>query len=56
MKQFLFLFRGGDENFSKLSPEETQAHMEEWNTWMGANSAEGFPLNAEGKWLVVKKV
>ena len=48
MKQFLYLIRGGDENFSKLSPEEYQTHMEKWGVWMSEIKAEGFPLNAEG--------
>ena len=49
MKQFLYLIRGGDENFSKLSPEEFQAHMEKWGTWMADIKAEGLPLEKEGK-------
>lgn len=48
MKQFLFLIRGGDESFSKLSPEEVQEHMGKWGTWMTDIKAEGMPLNAEG--------
>lgn len=49
MKQFLFLIRGGDENFSKLSPEEYQKHMEKWGVYMSQVKAEGFPLDAEGQ-------
>lgn len=54
MSNFLYLFRGGDENFNSLSQEEKQAHMEVWATWMGGLGAEGrlidgLPLNAEGK-------
>lgn len=48
MKQFLFLIRGGDEAFSKLSPEEIQEHMGKWGTWMQEIKAEGMPLGAEG--------
>ncbi len=48
MKQFLYLFRGGDEEYGKLSPEEFQAHMEKWGVWMQSVKAEGFPLEAEG--------
>lgn len=49
MKQFLYLIRGGNHEFSKLSPEEFQAHMEKWGAWMSDIKAEGFPLEAEGK-------
>ena len=49
MKQFLYLIRGGDQEFNKLSPEEFQAHMEKWGAWMSDIKAEGFPLEAEGK-------
>ena len=44
MKQFLYLIRGGDQEFNKLSPEEFQAHMEKWGAWMSDIKAEGFPL------------
>ena len=40
MKQFLYLFRGGDA-MDHLSPEEMQAHMEKWKTWMGGLAEEG---------------
>lgn len=48
MKQFLYLFRGADENFNNLSPEEFQAHMEKWGVWMQEVKAEGFPLESAG--------
>ncbi|MBR09280.1 MAG: hypothetical protein CMP48_16555 [Rickettsiales bacterium] len=58
MKQFLYLFRGGDEGYAKLSPEEMQQHMAKWNEWMLQISktdepVPGLPLNNEGK--VVEK-
>ncbi len=54
MSNFLYLFRGGDENFNKLSQEEKQAHMEVWATWMGGLTEEGrlvdgLPLGPDGK-------
>lgn len=54
MKNFLYLFRGGDEQFENQSPEEMQAHMARWGEWMASigsddQPAEGFPLQAEGK-------
>ena len=48
MQQFMYLIRGGDEQFNKLSPEEFQVHMEKWGAWMSEIKAEGLPLNAEG--------
>ncbi|WP_258098807.1 YciI family protein [Marinoscillum pacificum] len=58
MKQFLYLFRGGDEGYAQLSPEEMQNHMAKWNEWMIQISktdepVPGLPLNNEGK--VVEK-
>lgn len=49
MKQFLYVFRGGDGGFENQSPEEMQAHMERWGIWMQKISAEGYPLQQEGK-------
>jgi hypothetical protein len=36
MKEFLLLFRGGEEgmNAAKQSPENFQRHMMKWKTWM----------------------
>ena len=57
MSNFLFLFRGGDDSFNKLSQEEKQAHMQVWQTWMGGlqekgQLIDGEPLSGEG--MVVK--
>ena len=41
MSNFLYLFRGGDESFNKLSQEEKQAHMEVWGKWMGELQEKG---------------
>lgn len=54
MKQFLYLFRGGEEGYASLSPEEMQQHMAKWNEWMVQISkteepVPGLPLNNEGK-------
>lgn len=35
MKEFLFLFRGGDGREVQHSPEKWQAHMQKWMEWMG---------------------
>lgn len=54
MKQFLYLFRGGDGGYNEQSPEQMQAHMERWTDWMVQISQNdqpvpGLPLQAEGK-------
>ena len=58
MSNFLYLFRGGDESFNKLSQEEKQAHMEVWGKWMGelqekGKLLDGLPLAPDGR--VVEK-
>jgi hypothetical protein len=52
MKDYLFLFRGGD--MSKLSPEEVQKHNQKWVDWVNNLSKAGKfkggePLEKEGK-------
>lgn len=54
MSNFLYLFRGGDKSFQRLSQEEKQAHMEEWGKWMGnlrekGHLLDGLPLAGDGK-------
>lgn len=54
MKQFLYLFRGGDAEYENQSPEQMQAHMAKWGEWMQKISQNdepvpGLPLRPEGK-------
>ncbi|MEP6597060.1 MAG: YciI family protein [Ginsengibacter sp.] len=35
MKEYLFLFRGGDPATMQQSAENWQAHMQKWMEWMG---------------------
>ena len=58
MKQFLYLFRGGDNDWTNESPEKMQSHMARWEKWMTEISqnnkpAIGMPLEPSGK--VVRK-
>jgi len=51
MKEYLFLFRGGD---MPEAPEAAQAHMQKWMQWMGDLSKQGKfvgaqPLDKNGK-------
>ncbi|MBQ0735940.1 YciI family protein [Aquimarina celericrescens] len=34
MKEFMFLFKGGDEVWDSKSPEEQQKHMQHWQQWI----------------------
>lgn len=36
MKQFMFLFKGGDEVWDAKSQEEQDTHMQHWQEWIGA--------------------
>jgi hypothetical protein len=47
MKEFLFLFRGGDIQSLNESPEKWQAHMQQWMNWMGKLSAQGKMVGAQ---------
>ncbi len=35
MKEFMFLFKGGDEVWDTKSPEEQQEQMQKWQEWIG---------------------
>lgn len=52
MKQFIYLFRGG--SAEPGSPDQMEAIMGKWKTWMGDLAAKGIlnggePLQLEGK-------
>jgi hypothetical protein len=47
MKEFLFLFRGGDMEYLHQSPENWQAHMQKWMEWMGSLQQEGKLVGAQ---------
>jgi len=54
MKEYLLLFRGGDAENLRQSPEKWQAHMQKWMVWMGnLKEQEKFigaqPLDKTGK-------
>jgi hypothetical protein len=54
MKEYLFLFRGGDGKNLQKSPEKWQAHMQKWMAWMGEMGTQGRfigaqPLDASGR-------
>ena len=57
MKEFMFLFRRPDYDFSKTSPAEMQALAQKWQDWAGGIAAQGKlvsrgqQLSTEGKVL-----
>ena len=57
MKDFMFIIRGGQDDSGQRSPEEMQAHMQKWQTWMGGLAQKGElvggqPLGKEAKTLI----
>ncbi len=61
MKEFMFLFRGGDARSANQSPEEMQAHMQRWGKWMGELGEKGLfvggqPLEPSGKTVTGTKM
>ncbi len=60
MKEYLFLFRGGEARRMDSSAE-AQAHMQKWMEWMGGLAAQGKlvgaqPLETTGKQISSKKL
>ena len=47
MKEYLFLFRGGDGSTLQKSPEAWQAHMQKWMQWMNGLSGQGKLISAQ---------
>jgi hypothetical protein len=41
MKEYLFLFRGGEGKTLQQSPDKWQEHMQRWMKWMGELSEQG---------------
>lgn len=59
MKEFLFIFRGGDARQQQVSPESMQQHMQKWTAWMQKLAGEnkmlaGQPLAGDGKVIAGK--
>lgn len=47
MSNFMYLFRGGDEDFNGWTPEEQASHMSVWEKWMGDLAQQGKLLGGE---------
>lgn len=51
MDKYMLLFRGGvpsEETFQNLSPEDMQAEIQKWNSWIGGIAAQGKLVSSEG--------
>ena len=60
MKEYLFLFRGGDGSTLQKSSEAWQAHMQKWMVWMGGLAEQGAlvsaqPLDTNGRQITGNK-
>jgi hypothetical protein len=61
MKEYLFLFRGGEAHHNgSLSAQEEQAHMERWMQWMSGLAEQGIfggaqPLQRTGMQITGSK-
>ena len=45
MPKFLFVYRGNNEAFAKMSPEEMQQHNAKWGAWIGAAMQQGWMVD-----------
>ena len=51
MDKYMLFFRSGlpnEEVFQNLSPEQMQAEIRKWNTWIGGIAAQGKLVSSEG--------
>lgn len=61
MKEFMYLFRGGDARSDSQSPEAIQQHMQKWMNWMQdltqkGKFVSGQPLEAGGMTITGAKM
>lgn len=47
MKEYLFLFRGGEGDAMRQSPEKWQVHLQKWVDWMGEMGKAGKFIGAQ---------
>jgi hypothetical protein len=51
MEKFMLIFHGqqmDEQMFQELSPEDFQAEIEKWNTWIGGIAGQGKLVGTEG--------
>ena len=47
MKEFMMIFIGGDYTEAQLTPDEIQAKMEKWNTWIEDLKSQDLYINGK---------
>jgi len=47
MKDFMFVFRGGDAEMAQKSPDGMQAHMQKWFAWIEELTKKGHYVSGE---------
>jgi hypothetical protein len=62
MARFLFVYRGGNDDYAKMTPDEIQQNMQKWGTWIREAMQQGWmvdpgdALTEEGRVVNAKKV
>jgi hypothetical protein len=62
MANFLFVYRGGDEDYQTMAPDEIQKMMQKWSDWIGDAMRKGWmtdpgdALGPEGRVVNAEKV
>jgi hypothetical protein len=62
MAKFLFIYRGGNDEYEKMTPEQIQQNMQKWGAWIGEALQKGWmtdpgdALTMEGRLVNSKKV
>lgn len=46
MANFMFIYRGSNDEYRKLSPEQMQEIMQKWNNWIAEGFQKGWLLDA----------
>ena len=46
MPNFMFVYRGGNEDFDKMTPQEIQDVMQKWTNWIAEGFQKGWMLDA----------
>jgi hypothetical protein len=45
MAKFLFIYRGASEAAARMTPAESQQHMQKWEKWIGEGIQKGWMLD-----------
>jgi hypothetical protein len=46
MANFMFVYRGGDDDYAKMTPQEIQEIMQKWTDWIAEGFQKGWMLDA----------